>query len=92
MTWSLNVNEDNDASLNFINCQIINDISEKLYDHHIVCNISKTFMIDDKLLYESRWFQATIGDTFVNILESTVDIHLPFKTNIICQSKRRLFS
>ena len=86
-----------DSSLNPINSKNINDILEKHKNHPSVQEISQIFMINKKLTFEFvtedlvrkkimnlGGSKATpIGDIFVDILKSTVDIHLQFITNSI---------
>ena len=88
ITESLDLKKDDDSSLNPINSENINDILEK---------ISQTFMTNKKFSFEfvtedlarkeimnlDRSKATPIGDISVDILESTVDIHLPFITNSI---------
>ena len=85
------------SSLNPINSKNINDILEKHKSHPSVQEISQTFMINKKFTFEFvaedlvrkeimnlGGSKATpIGDISVDILKSTVDIHLQFITNSI---------
>ena len=94
---SLDLKKDDDSSLNPINSENINDILEKHKNHPSVQEISQTFMTNKKFSFEFvtedlvrkeimnlDGSKATpIGDISVDILKSTVDIHLPFITNSI---------
>ena len=97
ITESLDLKKDDDSSLNPINSENINDILEKHKNHPSVQEISQTFMTNKKFSFEFvtedlvreeimnlDGSKATpIGDISVDILKSTVDIHLPFITNSI---------
>ena len=94
ITESLDLKKDDDSSLDLINSENINDILEKHKHHPSVQEISQTFMTNDfkfvtedlvrKKIMNLDGSKATpIGDISVDILKSTVDIHLPFITNSI---------
>ena len=98
ITERLDLKKYDDSSLNPINSENISDILEKHKNHpRSVQEISQTFMTNKKFFFEFMTedlvreelmnldgFKATlIGDISVNILKSTVDIHLPFITNSI---------
>ena len=86
--------------------EIINDILEKHENHPCVQEISQTFMPNKKFSFKFvtedlvreeimnlGGSKATpIGDISVDILKSTVDIHLPFITNNKFINQKRLFS
>ena len=92
ITESLDLKKDDDSSLNPINSENINDILEKHKNHPSVQEISQTFMTNKKFSFEFvtedlvreeimnlDGSKATpIDDISVDILKSTVDIHLPF--------------
>ena len=97
ITESLDLKKDDDLSLNPINSENINDILEKHKHRRSVNEISQTFMTNEKFSFKFvtedhlreeiinlDGSKATpIGDISVDILKSTVDIHLPFITNSI---------
>ena len=94
ITEGLDVKDD-DSSLNPINSEKINDLLEKHKHHPSVHKISQTFMTNEKFSFKfvtedqvrevimnldgSRG--TPIDDISVDILKSTVDIHLSFITN-----------
>ena len=95
---SLNLKKDDDSSVDPIDSDNINDILEKHKQKHpSVHEISQTFMTNEKFSFQFvsedqvreeimnlEGSKATpIGDISVDILKSTVDIHLPFITNSI---------
>ena len=97
ITESLDLKKDDDSSLNPINSENTNDILEKHKNNPSVQKISQTFMTNEKFsfkfltddqvrevimnLYSSK--ATPIGDLSVDILKSTIDIHLSFITNSI---------
>ena len=97
ITESLDLKKDDDSSLNPINSENTNDILEKHKNNPSVQKISQTFMTNEKFsfkfltddqvrevimnLYNSK--ATPIGDLYVDILKSTIDIHLSFITNSI---------
>ena len=95
ITESLDLKKDDDSSLNPINSENINDILEEHKHHPSAQEISQTFMTNDKFsvkfvtedlvregIMNIDGSKAThTGDMSVDILKSTVDIHLPFRTN-----------
>ena len=94
---SLDLKKDDDSSLNPINSENINDILEKHKHHPSVHQISQAFMTNEKFSFKFvtedlvreevmnlDGSKATpIGDISVDVLKSTVDIHLPYITNSI---------
>ena len=94
---SLDLKNDDDSSLNPINSENTNDILEKHKNNPSVQKISQTFMTNEKFsfkfltddqvrevimnLYSSK--ATPIGDLSIDILKSTIDIHLSFITNSI---------
>ena len=97
ITKSLDLKKDDDSSLNPINFENINDILGKHKNHPSVHKISQTFITNEKfsfnfltedqvreLIMNLDSSKATpIGDISVDILKSTIYIHLPFITNSI---------
>ena len=97
ITKSLDIKKDNNSSLNPINSENISGILEKHKPYSSVHETSQTFMTNEKFSFKFvredqvreeiknlDGFKATpIGDISVDILKSTVDIHLPFITNSI---------
>ena len=97
ITESLDLKNDDDSSLNPINSENINNILEKHKSRPSVQEISQTFMTNKKFSFEfvtkdlvreeilnlDSSKATPIGDISVDILKSTVDIHLPFITNSI---------
>ena len=93
---SLDLKKDDDSPLNPISSENINDL-EKLKNYPSVHKISQTFMTNEKRSFKFMTedqvrevimnidsSKATpIGDISVDILKSTIDIHLPFITNNI---------
>ena len=93
---NLDLKKDDDSPLNPISSENINDL-EKLKNYPSVHKISQTFMINEKRSFKFMTedqvreviinidsSKATpIGDISVDILKSTIDIHLPFITNNI---------
>ena len=96
ITESLDLKKDDD-SLNPINSKNINNILEKHKHHPSVHVINRAFMTNEKFSFKFvtedlvreevmnlDGSKATpIGDISVDILKSTVDIHLPYITNSI---------
>ena len=92
ITESLDLKKHDDSSLNPINSENLNDILEKHITHPSVQEISQTFMTNKKFSFKFvtedlvreeimnlDGSNATpIDDISVDILKSTVDIHLPF--------------
>ena len=97
ITESLDLKKDDDSSLNPINSENTNDTLEKHKNNPSVQKISQTFMTNERFpfkfltddqvrevimnLYSSK--ATPIGDLSVDILKSTLDIHLSFITNSI---------
>ena len=89
ITEGLDIKKDND-SFSSVNYQNINDVLEKFENHRSVDKISQTFMTNEKFSFKTvtedvvgkeimnlHGSKVTLnGDTSVNILKSTVDIHL----------------
>ena len=94
ITKSLDLKKDDD-SLNSINSKSINNVLEKHKHHPSVQVINRVFMTNEKFSFKFvtkdlvreevmnlDGSKATlIGDISVDVLKSTVDIHLPYKTN-----------
>ena len=105
ITESLDLKKDDKSSLNPINSENINNILEKHKHHSSVHKISQTFMTNKKLSFKFvNEYQVReeimnqdgpkvtpSGDTSVDIVELTVDIHLPFVTNSINLSVEKGF-
>ena len=90
ITESLNLKKDDDSSLNPLDSENINDILEKHKHHPSVHKISQTFMTNEKFFFQfvtegqvREEIMILDGDISIDILKSTVDIHLPFITNSI---------
>ena len=97
ITESLDLKKDDDSSLNPINSENTNDILEKHKNNPSVQKISQTFMTNERFpfkfltddqvrevimnLYSSK--ATPIGNLYIDILKSTIDIHLSFITNSI---------
>ena len=94
---SLDLKKDDDSSLNPNNSKNIKDILEKHKNHPSVRKISQTFMNNEKFSFkfvmEDQVIEVImnldsskatlIDDISVDILKSTIDIHLPIITNNI---------
>ena len=97
ITKSLDIKKDNNSSSNPINSENISDILEKHKPYPSVHETSQNFMTNEKFSFKFvredqvreeiknlDGFKATpTGDISVDVLKSTVDIHLPFITNSI---------
>ena len=105
ITESLDLKKDDKSLLNPINSENINNILEKHKHHPSVHKISQTFMTNKKFSFKfvnEHQVREEIknqdgpkvtpsGDTSVDIVELTVDIHLPFVTNSINLSVEKGF-
>ena len=97
ITESLDLKKDDDSSLNPINSNNINHILEKHKNHLSAHKTSQTFMTNEKVSFQfvtedqvrevimnlDSSKAAPIGDISVDILKSTIDIHLSFITSSI---------
>ena len=96
ITESLDLKKGDD-SLNPINARTINEILEKHKHHPSVHVINQAFMTNEKFSFKFVMEDlvreevmnldgskaAAIGDISIDVLKSTVDIHLPYITNSI---------
>ena len=97
ITESLDLKKDDDSSLYPINSNNINHILEKHKSHLSAHKTSQTFMTNEKVSFQfvmedqvrevimnlDSSKAAPIGDISVDILKSTIDIHLSFITSSI---------
>ena len=81
ITESLDLQKDDDF-LNLINSKNINGILEEHKHHPSVHAISWAFRREEVMNLDSSKATPT-GDISVDVLKSTVDIHLPYITNSI---------
>ena len=93
----LDLKRDDDSSLNPLDFKNINDILQKHKHHLSVHKNSQTFITNEKLsfqlvtedqvrkqiIYQGGFKDTVIGDIYVEILKSAVDIDLSFITNRI---------
>ena len=102
---SLDLKKDDDSPLNPISSENIHDL-EKLKNYPSVHKISQTFMTNEKrsfkfvtedqvrevIMHIDSSKATPISDISVDILKSTIDIHLPFiKNNINLSIKKGCF-